>query len=332
MGKFNTSSIRGMDKAQAVKEKIGEGLLSDVSKGNTKEDLKEISIPRNLIRKNPNNKYSIEGIRGLAENIRVRGLIQRCEVKAEEDGTYTLLGGERRLTAIDWLIENPEVPEWTETSLVRCILSDPKKIDLELSEENKERYAILSTNQWNRKYNNADMVMEIEEWGKIIAELRANGVESIFGYDEEQNEKEIQIKGAKTKDIISQTTGASRGIINDVTYVQKHGSDELVGALMDNKVSISTAAKAARELDKEEQKDLAKASAEKKVTGKDIYKFKKVSENNQKVITPQEFKKDIKGITKLIKDKEIVLDETSLKSYYSYIEKLEKLLGVRYDT
>ena len=331
MGKFNTQAIRGTESNKEIKEKIGEGLLSDVSKGNLKGS-REINIPRNLIRKNPNNKYSIDGIKGLAENIRVRGIIQRLEVKAESDGTYMLLGGERRITAVDMLIENPEVEEWTEDSLIPCIVTNVENINLDLTYENKERFAILSTNQWNRKYNSADRIIEIEEWGKIIAELRQNGVQSIIGYDEEGNEKEIKIKGEKTKDIISQTTGASRGIINDVAYVKSHGSDELINAVMENKVSISTAAKAARELDYEEQKKLAEASKREKVTGKNISDFKKISENNGKVITPQVLRKDLKKITKLVKDKEIILDETSLKSYYSYIEKLENLLGVRSDT
>ncbi len=331
MGKFNAQAIRGTESNKEIKEKIGEGLLSDVSKGNLKGS-REINIPRNLIRKNPNNKYSIDGIKGLAENIRVRGIIQRLEVKAESDGTYMLLGGERRITAVDMLIENPEVEEWTEDSLIPCIVTNVENINLDLTYENKERFAILSTNQWNRKYNSADRIIEIEEWGKIIAELRQNGVQSIIGYDEEGNEKEIKIKGEKTKDIISQTTGASRGIINDVAYVKSHGSDELINAVMENKVSISTAAKAARELDYEEQKKLAEASKREKVTGKNISDFKKISENNGKVITPQVLRKDLKKITKLVKDKEIILDETSLKSYYSYIEKLENLLGVRSDT
>lgn len=327
MAKFNITSIRGMENIKEKEENIGEGLLSEVSKGG-KEKRVEIDIPRNLIKKNPKNKYSIEGIKPLAESIRVRGVIQRLEVKAEDDGTYMLLGGERRITAVDMLIENPDVPEWTESSLVPCILTVVENINMKLSYEGKERYAILTTNAWNRKYNNADKVNEMEEWRSIVTELRENGVDSIVGYDEEGNEKEIKIKGEKTRDILTEVTGASRGTINNIEQVQSKGSKELIDAMMGNNIAISVAAQAVKELNEEEQKTLAKASVTEKITAKDIKKFRETNVGkNDKVITPQKFRKDIKGINNLIKNNEIILDENALQSYYSYIEKIEKLLG-----
>lgn len=41
-----------------------------------------------------------------------------------------LLGGERRITAIDKLIEDPNVPEWNEDTLIPCTIKDLDKIKI----------------------------------------------------------------------------------------------------------------------------------------------------------------------------------------------------------
>lgn len=317
-GADDLKELKTMEGTTDKEVKVGEGLLSARNKR------REVDIPRNMINKNPMNRYSIDGVSGLAETIRIRGLIQRVEVKPEEDGTYTLLGGERRITAIDTLISDPDVPEWTEESLIPCIISNLDDIDLKLSNKNKERFAIMSTNAWNRKYSNSDRINELEDWKEIIEELRANGVEKFIGYDEDGNEQEIQIKGENTRDILSKTTGASRGIINNVEYVQNNGSQALREAMLSNQVSISTAAKAAKELKEDEQTLLAKASENESVTIKDISKFKTKREGT--IISTKSFRKDIKKINDILKDSEIILDETALKQYYFYINKIEQII------
>ena len=112
-GKFKMPSIKDVEQEEnkdvVVKEKfkVGAGLLSDISKGAVVMDV--VNIPRDQIQKNPNNHYSISGIESLAESIKQYGLLQPVHVMETETG-YRLLGGERRLTAIDKLIADAGVP------------------------------------------------------------------------------------------------------------------------------------------------------------------------------------------------------------------------------
>lgn len=326
-GKFKMPSIKDVEqeenKDEVVKEKfkVGAGLLSDISKGTVVMDV--VNIPRDQIQKNPNNHYSISGIESLAESIKQYGLLQPLHVMETENG-YRLLGGERRLTAIDTLIKDDAVSDWTEDTLIPCVVKDAEDVKLDLSPENKERYAIITSNREQRAYTDGDRYMEIQEWKKIIDELRSKGIEYINGVDEEGKEKKVGIKGEKTRDILAQTTGMSRGQINNFETVHNSGTDKLKDALLQGKISVSTAAKAAKDLTDEEQDGIAEA-VEKgdKVSPADIAAQAK----KEYVLTQTEFKKDIKNILSAIKEKEISLDGKEQEKYHFHIRQLEKLIG-----
>ena len=326
-GKFKMPSIKDVEqeenKDEVVKEKfkVGAGLLSDVSKGAVVMDV--VNIPRDQIQKNPNNHYSISGIESLAESIKQYGLLQPLHVMETENG-YRLLGGERRLTAIDTLIKDDAVSDWTEDTLIPCVVKDAEDVKLDLSPENKERYAIITSNREQRAYTDGDRYMEIQEWKKIIDELRSKGIEYINGVDEEGNEKKVGIKGEKTRDILAQTTGMSRGQINNFETVHNSGTDKLKDALLQGKISVSTAAKAAKDLTDEEQDSIAEAVEKgEKVSPADIAAQAK----KEYVLTQTEFKKDIKNILSAIKEKEISLDGKEQEKYHFHIRQLEKLIG-----
>ena len=326
-GKFKMPSIKDVEQEEnkdvVVKEKfkVGAGLLSDVSKGAVVMDV--VNIPRDQIQKNPNNHYSISGIESLAESIKQYGLLQPLHVMKTENG-YRLLGGERRLTAIDTLIKDDAVSDWTEDTLIPCVVKDAEDVKLDLSPENKERYAIITSNREQRAYTDGDRYMEIQEWKKIIDELRSKGIEYINGVDEEGNEKKVGIKGEKTRDILAQATGMSRGQINNYETVHNSGTDKLKDALLQGKISVSTAAKAAKDLTDEEQDSIAEAVEKgEKVSPADIAAQAK----KEYVLTQTEFKKDIKNILSAIKEKEISLDGKEQEKYHFHIRQLEKLIG-----
>lgn len=326
-GKFKMPSIKDVEQEEnkdvVVKEKfkVGAGLLSDISKGAVVMDV--VNIPRDQIQKNPNNHYSISGIDSLAESIKQYGLLQPLHVMETENG-YRLLGGERRLTAIDTLIKDDAVSDWTEDTLIPCVVKDAEDVKLDLSPENKERYAIITSNREQRAYTDGDRYMEIQEWKKIIGELRSKGIEYINGADEEGNEKKVGIKGEKTRDILAQATGMSRGQINNYETVHNSGTDKLKDALLQGKISVSTAAKAAKDLTDEEQDSIAEAVEKgEKVSPADIAAQAK----KEYVLTQTEFKKDIKNILSAIKEKEISLDGKEQEKYHFHIRQLEKLIG-----
>lgn len=333
MGKFNMQSLRGYDankgmnteveeQAAEPKVKLGAGLLSDVSKETIKMELTQ--IPREKIQKNPKNKYSIKGIDSLAESIRVYGLGEPLNVKALPDGNYMLLGGERRITAIDRLIDNEEIRDWNEYTLIPCVVKDIEKIKLDLSKENKEKYAILTTNKEQRVYSEADKYNEIQDWKEIIAELRDNGVETITTTDEDGNDKIIQIRGEKTRDILENVTGMSRGQINKFEKVEKKAAPELLNAMLDNNISVGVAEKAVDTLNDEEQKVLAKASEERKINPADVKEFKVHS--NMMAVTARQFKKDIANINNAIKEGNAYLTEDEEQEYYKLIKRLENII------
>lgn len=326
-GKFKMPSIKDVEQEEnkdvVVKEKfkVGAGLLSDISKGAVVMDV--VNIPRDQIQKNPNNHYSISGIDSLAESIKQYGLLQPLHVMETVNG-YRLLGGERRLTAIDTLIKDDAVLDWTEDTLIPCVVKDAEDVKLDLSPENKERYAIITSNREQRAYTDGDRYMEIQEWKKIIDELRSKGIEYINGVDEEGNEKKVGIKGEKTRDILAQATGMSRGQINNYETVHNSGTDKLKDALLQGKISVSTAAKAAKDLTDEEQDGIAEAVEKgEKVSPADIA----VQAKKEYVLTQTEFKKDIKNILSAIKEKEISLDGKEQEKYHFHIRQLEKLIG-----
>ena len=247
MPKFNVKKLQGLgeelaktDNVQTGTYKVGAGLLSEVSKDkNIEDDI--IYLKKSQIVRNENNHYSINNIDSLAWSISVFGLIQPLHVKRLENGQYKLLGGERRLTAIEKLIDDETKDNWTEDSLIRCIEKDPDDIELPLDSNAKEFLSIITTNKEARKYTDADRLMEIREWKSIIESLRKNGVDSITFPTQDGDEQELAIKGEATRDIIAQATGLSRGSINKFEKVEIQGSEAVKKAVMEGEASIHTA-------------------------------------------------------------------------------------------
>lgn len=336
MGKYKRSLVgdikKELEREQAGRMageetvRAGDGLLSEMSRGSVL--MKITNLPREKIKKNPKNKYSISGIPELAESIKQYGLVQPLHIMPEQDGTYMLLGGERRLTAIDRLIADPDVPEWNGETLIPCVVKGIEDVKLDLSPDNKERYAILTTNRESREYTDGDRYMEIEEWKKIIGELREKGVEYISRLDEDGKEEKVAIKGEKTRNILSKTTGVSVGQLHKYETVTRKGSEELQAALMGGRISVGVAAQAANELDEKGQKEIAaKAERGETVTASDI--ADRQTGKEKRSITGRRFREDIKPITSILNGKEILLDESEWKKYRSLIKNIETLLRGR---
>ncbi len=80
------------------------GFMNSLSKSMTQKSFRIEKIPYDKIVTNTKNKYSIENIEELAFSILHNGLKQNLEVRDNNDGTFTLISGERRYTAICRLI------------------------------------------------------------------------------------------------------------------------------------------------------------------------------------------------------------------------------------
>ena len=255
------------------------------------------------------------------------GLLQPLHVMPLSNGNYKLLGGERRLTAIDRLIEDPTVEKWTDDTLIPCVVKDPKDMELPLSDELKEIFAIVTTNKEARKYTDADRLMEIREWKRIIEALRENGVESIPYPAEDGEEQQIVIRGEKTRDILAKTTGLSRGSINKFEKLEKQGNEAVKKAVMEGDASVHTASEMIDMLNEQEQIELVEDA---KKTGEVItvqhVKEKAEKREESNTLTVAKFQKDLKPIMKRLKAIEVCLDEERQMRYNNCIKELKQLL------
>ena len=230
-----------------------------------------------------------------------------------------LLGGERRITAIDKLIEDPNVQEWNEDTLIPCVIKNLEEIDLPLSDEAKEQYALITTNKEARKYTDSDRYIEVMAWKKIIDELRANGVDTI-----KMEDQSIQIKGEKTRDILSRTTGMSQGQIQRFNKVENNATTDLINSMLDDQISIGVASRAVEILTPDEQNSLAEASRTQKVAPADVENFK---EEEVKEEYTERVNADVKGLIEKVEGKKIYFTQKQEREYTKLIKKLENVLN-----
>lgn len=328
MSAFSLDKIRGIDSINEKRDEkdsaISKSINNWIDSLSNKQEV--IDIPRQKIIKNPNNKYSIENIEELKWMIQVEGLIQPLHVKKLEDGNYMLLGGERRLTAIDMLIADPEVKEWNNASSISCVVKDPEDINLPLKPETKEMLSILSTNKTARTYTDADTLFEIKVWKKIIEELRSQGIETI-----PMEEKSIQIAGRKTANIISENTGVSTTQVKRFSAIDGKGSELLQLAMKDGVISVTLAAEAVNELSQDQQDELIRNATYScsRVTRDDIDAIKRKSQDKSLIqLSANRIKRDLSSIKKAAEGNPF-LSEKDYEEYEQLIEKLKKLFIIQ---
>lgn len=364
MAKFNRDMIRGLAEQKSNSEKstgfgedssslgvkieLGRGLLNSTS---TNKKMKLEHVPRNLIEKNEKNDRSILGIRDLAYSIEHMGLKNPLHVKRTPTG-YKLLGGERRLTAIDSLIADENVSDWDEDTLIPVVVQDFDEIDLPLDDELKELFAMVSTNKETRKYTDGDKAKEIAEWKRIISALRQAGVEHLDAKNDDGTEIRTQIKGVATRDILAAATNMSRGTINAFEKVDSKGAEAVKDALLNNTISVQEASKIIDTSDSiEEQEEMMNQIHEtgdaKKVIKEVKFNKDKIKEAEQLIAQEQknkaepvscdfnkhkvdlkEFRSDIKSITRLLSKEDIVLDSDEFMEYLNCIRGLEQVFKI----
>lgn len=182
----------------------GGGLLSDVSKRLAAEsDFKVSLLPLDKLVPNPGNAgFSMDEIEELKTSIREVGLEQnlvvvpiagsaaaaqnpsllpgqdpsqpRCEGAAPDvpppsSPEYKILTGHRRYQALRELAAEG----YDRYALVPCVVKDLAAIDLPLSDEMKEVYALITTNIENRRNTPGDIQRFIELAAAVYDELRA---------------------------------------------------------------------------------------------------------------------------------------------------------------
>lgn len=218
---------------------VGAGLLSPVSKTADVSSYEVVNIDMDLIAPNEKNDFSIDELDELAELIVMSdGILQPLILLPErnEQGMYILTTGERRWRAAKLLKEQGRYPAKYKNT-VPCIFRDPKDIELPLSNDTKELFSIMVTNQYRHK-KEADQLMEVKNWTRIFQELKDNGEEYIpeqlallagtARYGENGEYEPERLVGQKMKTLVSAHVGISEGKVQQINKVEKNASDELM--------------------------------------------------------------------------------------------------------
>ena len=316
MGKFDINKIKG----------AGDGLLNEISKLQRSNEMEMIYVLSDQIDKAEENEgISIDNIEELADSIADVGLVNAIVLRQKEDGRYRIVAGERRYTAILSLIEDGR---WKKDRPIKASLFDPGRIDLPLTDEEKEDYVRATENAEQRNKTDGDKLIQMRKLMKIYEKLREHGA----------------ISNVKTRALLAADMKMAPSHAAQFMKVDAKGSDELIDAVLDNKVSVSAASTIAG-LPKENQKEIIERALEektddKKITPKELenaqQKIKKESapraEEAEKMdegtrITSKVFKKDIAAITGALKanDKGILLDDKQYMNYLKTIRSLEEI-------
>lgn len=240
---------------------------------NARDDYKALYIRRSDIRKNEKNGYSIDddSIANLATSIEMGGLQNPLIVcRKPEGGTqYLLLSGERRLTAIDYLMKKGAWldQDGMETDEIPCRVTDFDTINLPLSEENKMDFSIVLTNAFNRVLTDGDRIFQTRAMKQVLDELRENGVTK---YDFGLGETQIVGKNAGTaridRQIIAQLNQQSGSQQSLFEFVDAHGVRSLLDLLESDEITIAVANEIAHLPSEEQEAFLADMIGEEKIT------------------------------------------------------------------
>lgn len=195
-----TFSIYGTGPAKA-----GEGLLSSVSQQANVSDRSSIQqIPATQLHANAlNQTMSMDDLAPLKDSIAEIGLQQPLVVTrdapdASGTPTYRILSGHRRFCALCELQAEKRIPY----NLIPCIVKDLAQVELPISAEAKEKYAISTTNIENRTQTFSDRVALMHMMIDVYHELKAvKSPETIAGR-RAFLAKRLKLSGTQIQDLL----------------------------------------------------------------------------------------------------------------------------------
>lgn len=330
MNKFKKSEYEKKTELQ-----VGAGLLSPVSLGADVVSDTIVNIDMDLIVPNKMNEFSMDELEELAELISAaKGIWQPLILKPDKnpDGTYTLTTGERRWRAAHIARDNGKYPVELKNT-VPCVFRDPKDIDLPLSDESKELFSIMLTNQYRHK-NEADQITEVRNWTRIFLELKEQGEQYIpeklavlsgrARYNEQGEYIPEELGGQKMKALVSKHMKISEGKYQQINKVDKNASADLMNKLMKNEVSFSAAEKVL-EMPKEEQERFLKVTDGERVEAELV--LKRMEEIQEKIILSKtQLTLDLKAVAEKLPQDGKELSSKEMKSYQNCLKQLEKIL------
>lgn len=306
-------------------ENVVEDKKEQIESNRTVKDGETVYLDMDKLRPNSNNMYSMTQIEKLSDLIKLSGgILQNIIVlPADEEGYYTITTGERRWRAARLLQEKGLYPEKFEGK-VPCTIRGLEDIDLPISKELKEQFAILTTNQYRDK-SDGEKMMEMQEWKKIIAALREAGAEYLPMHltDGEQ----VKIKGTPTRELLAGQLGVSTGQIARMETVEKKGSPQLLDMLMNDSMDLSAAEEMLRLNEQEQNETLQqlKRKQRNKITKTEV-KAQVEKKLEKKQLDRNTVQAELEKITNNMADT-VTLTDSEYKSYTKLVDKLKKILN-----
>lgn len=325
--KFKREEDRGATQEFVQTGSIADDKKEELERNGTVTEGETVYIDMDKLRPNSNNMYSMSQIEKLGDLIKLSGgILQNIIVlPADEEGVYTITTGERRWRAARLLRDKGLYPEKFEGK-VPCTIRGLDDIDLPIGKEMKERFAILTTNQYRDK-TDGEKMMEMQEWKKIIEALRSAGAEYLPMHltDGEQ----VKIKGTPTRDLLAGQLGVSTGQIARMETVEKKGSPQLLNMLMKDTLDLSAAEEMLRLNEQEQNKTLRqlkrKQQDSEKITKAEV-KAQVEKRLEKKQLDRNTVHVELENITNNMSDI-ITLTDSEYKNYTKLIDKLKKILN-----
>lgn len=195
-------------------------------------------LPYESLIPSEDNNLSITEIDDLALSISRSGLLQPLTVVPKENGSYQILSGHRRYTAIGKLLQEGSQQF---RNGIPCNVRRVEDISLPLSMESKRKLIMLDANL-HRENTPEDIANSIKEYEKIYAELKENGY----------------LAAGRERDFIAKYTNMSPAQVSRHQNINKNLDDELKQSFFDNKIPLTVADEIARR-SSEEQAEIREA-------------------------------------------------------------------------
>jgi len=242
---------------------LGDSLLSDNAKEMVVNEFQITYVPIENIIPNENNEgFSMEEIEELKTSIKEIDLEQNLVVVAIGDDKYKLLTGHRRLEALNQLYAEG----YDKYKNVPCKVKNLDKLDLPLSTEGKELYALATTNIENRKLTAGDKLKLKSMLDKVYDELQQQHYPGL----------------GKRREFISERLGISQGSVQILQNIDKNISDDFRADVEAGNIPITVANEIAS-IPIKEQKKLAKKNLPiDELTLDTVKNFKEKSEGKNK--------------------------------------------------
>lgn len=292
---------------------------------------------------NPDNKLSMERVPWLKQDIAMNGLLQPLVVAQLDNGMYMLYAGHQRFEAIKQLQKEGKYGDTVEVKIADL---DDLNLPEEVSLTVRKKLLLRSANiqRGNGYATDADRYVVINDWKEIYAELRRCGVDVLeFGLDNEGDATVEQIKGVKTRELVSHKMGISPAQVEKFDRVDNRGTEELKIALRENEINVATAAEVASKPKDEQNKILEKIketkeiTPENKISGEDVAKAQaslkqdsKASKNEEEqMLTKKRINADLREAFRSIKaaGEEVRLDKTEYFDYLTHVRAINEIIG-----